>query len=274
MKNAFKSFIVFLAVLVLPGILFAYGEEDIRKAISAGEIKAYVQPIKDLNSGKIISAEALSRWIKDGATVKPGEYIPNIENTPFMTEFDLYMLKAVARFAKNGSNSAGFPHIEVNLSRNTLAVPDIAKDIIDTVFAEGADFSFIGIEVTETYNAEEMAVIAANVKALKNAGFKIYLDDYGAGYSKKSDIKKLNPDMIKLDRSFVPKTEADILPNNPCKYVDPIVKYAAKREISVLVEGIETQTQVDWALSCGINMGQGYFLGKPMPTKDFLKLLK
>ncbi len=273
MKNILKSCIVFVAVLALPYALFAYGEAEVRTAMKNGEFTAYMQPIKDLQTKEILSAEALSRWIKDGKTISPGEYIPNIENTSFMTEFDLYMIKLVASFVGKNSDISNFPPIEVNLSRNTLAEPGISEDIIDLVLSERAAPALIGIEVTETYNSEEMDIVSANVKNLKKAGFRIYLDDYGAGYSKKSDIKQINPDIIKLDRSFVPKTIEDILPSKPCKYVAPIIKTAAKKDIKILVEGIETQDQIDWALSCSIRVGQGYFLGKPMPEKDFLKLL-
>lgn len=250
-----------------------YSLEDISAGLAAEEFTAYLQPVYSVFEGKITEAEVLSRWNKGGKIISPGAYIPALEKSSHIKDFDLYMLVLACSYVKEIEQKAGFAvPLAVNFSRYTLSRPGIAEEMAAVCEAYGADASLIGIEITESFDLKSRKAVSAAAAALKSKGFVIYIDDYGAGYTKLSDLKLFAPDILKLDKSFLPASE--LLFEASSKQICKITERAHKDGLIVISEGVETQSQLALLKECGVDWVQGYLFSKPLPLKDFINKLK
>lgn len=272
-----KKFLTFLFIAFFAAPVFSksaeYTLEDISDGLVAKEFTAYLQPVYSVYEGKITEAEVLSRWNKGGKIIPPGAYIPVLEKSELIKDFDLYMLALACSYVKQIEKSSGMAvPLAVNFSRYTLSQPGIVEEMSDISEAFGVDRSLIGIEITESFDLTSRKEAAAALAALKKKGFVTYIDDYGAGYTKLSDLKLFAPDILKLDKSFLPKDErlAEVSAESICK----ITKRAHKAGMIVICEGVETENQLDLLKKCGVDWVQGYLKSKPLPLKDFINKLK
>lgn len=269
-----KIVVLLLSVfLISPLIAAEYTLKDISAALAAKELTAYLQPVYSVYEGKITEAEVLSRWNKDGKIISPGAYIPLLEKSELIKDFDLYMLELACSYVKEiEKNAAIAVPLAVNFSRYTLSRPGIEEEISGICEAFGVDTSLIGIEITESFDLTSRKEAASALSALKKKGFVTYIDDYGAGYTKFSDLKLFSPDILKLDKSFLPKDER--LAEGSLQSICQITKRAHKAGMIVICEGVETEGQLALLEKCGVDWVQGYLKSKPLPLEDFIKKLK
>lgn len=271
-----KKLISFILIALFATSVFAgvgYTLEEISDGMESQEFVAYLQPVYSVVDGKITEAEVLSRWNHEGKIVSPGAYIPEVEKSALMKDFDLYMLGLVCSYIKEIEKNTGIAvPLAVNFSRYTLSQPGIVEEITAITEAFGVEPSLIGIEITESFDLTSRKKAAAALTALKKKGFVTYIDDYGAGYTKLSDLKLFDPDILKLDKSFLPKDErlTEVSAEAMCK----ITKRAHKAGMIVICEGVETENQLDLLKKCGVDWVQGYLKSKPLPLKDFINKLK
>ena len=239
----------------------SFTQEQISQGMKKGEFIAYFQPVYSLYNGKIKEAETLSRWYKDGKIINPGDYIPIVEKGPLMKDFDLYMLSLACETVKKIKSKGITPvALGVNFSRSTLSLEGIAEEINSVVESSGIDRSLIGIEITETFDLPSRKNLIKNVRALKEMGFLVYIDDYGSGFNKLSDIYKLRPNILKLDKSLLP---ANAFFENAVKtQICKLTKTAHGLGMKVICEGVESSEQIRLLKDCGVDEGQGYFFSK------------
>ncbi len=240
-------------------------------ALENGEFKVYLQPKYKISDSSIVGAEALVRWIeKDDNVVFPDEFIPLFEENDFIVNLDTYMLENACKILKNWKD-AGFEciPISVNFSRNHLKNPFFVDEITEVTDRYGVDRKYIEVELTETAVTENEYALQSLLEDLRTRGFKVSIDDFGTGYSTLGMLKNFKVDTLKLDRSFFINNTED---NRGDIVVAGIINLAHDLGMSIVAEGVELSTQIDFLKKINCESTQCFLFAKPMPVADFEKL--
>ncbi len=239
-----------------------------KAAIENEEFKVYLQPKFSASDGILVGAEALVRWVEDdGKVIFPNDFIPLFEKNGFIVELDQYMLESVCKTIKHWMDIGLGPlAISVNCSRLNLDNPFFVSNIVEIVDKYDIPHRCIEIELTESIMIESEATIEKLFIDLHKHGFKISIDDFGAGYSSLGILNNLHVDTLKMDRTFFiggkNARRDDILINS-------IIKMSHNLGMFVVAEGIETHEQVEMLKSMNCDAIQGYVYAKPMPVSEF-----
>lgn len=247
-------------------------ERELRQALDSGEIIAFFQPVIDLDSGRIVGAEALARWRKpDGSLVSPVDFIPVAEQTNLIKDIDLSILsQACLHVRKWDEHGLGKLRISCNVSARHFQRGDLPQEVRGILEASRLPAGQLTLEVTETVYMENIDQVRATLDAIDRLGVSIALDDFGTGYSSLSYVHTLSFDILKIDRSFVKN-----LPDRSAQaLIRAMLGIAASLDITPLAEGIETQEQCLLLKSLGCGLGQGYLFSPPVPAERFAELLK
>lgn len=245
---------------------------EIDSALQGNEFKAYFQPVVDINTGEIVSAEALVRWQHhDKGMISPGVFVPALEQAGLISKIDDFMVNRVIEFNKERRlKGQRFVPCAVNLSRVDLYDLELTDNISRSLASERYISEMLKLEVTESAYVELHANALSFLNNLHEMGMSILLDDFGSGMSSLSTLETFDFDIVKIDMGFIKKIGKN-------KKVDAIVK--AIIELShaigarVVAEGVEYKEQLDILKTAGCDMIQGYYFYKPMPEEEFAKLL-
>ena len=241
-------------------------------ALAHDEIKVYYQPIYDACTHRIVSAEALVRWISEkNGVILPGKFIPALEESGHITKLDTFVQKSVQKLQKRHWEE-GLPivRIAVNLSRMDLMDENIMNLIEEDLQSAQFPKDKISYEVTESaYTILSEAGIKF-LSRLHNDGIKLLVDDFGSGFSSFSTIRDYDFDIIKLDMGFVQKLGENKKTDN---IVISLIELAHRLDMKVVAEGVETKEQADFLQQYGCDYLQGYYFSKPLPQEEFEKLL-
>ena len=241
-------------------------EQEMKYALINDEYELFYQPKVDINTGKIIAAEALIRWISPTkGMVGPDIFIPLAEEDGFILELgDWIFKKAVQQqilFKQKGIDIK----ISINLSPKQLLVDDFAQHFMQFMKETGVHFNFIDVEVTENlflqHNNKNMEVL----NTLHREGISISLDDFGTGYSSLSYLKDFPIDYLKIDKAFIDDFDHE----RGRIFIETIVKMGQTLNMKVIAEGVETQEQLEYLKSIACDQYQGYLCSRPMNVKDF-----
>ncbi len=246
------------------------------KALNNKEFQMYLQPKINTATGKVMGAEALVRWAEPpDSMIFPNDFIPLFEKNGFILELDKYMLHAICRLLQEWEslNMELLP-VSVNFSRLHLYNPHFVSEVIQIVSSYNINKNLIEIEITETAVFENDLSLRTAFRELREAGFKVSIDDFGAGYSSLGMLKDFDIDIIKLDRSFFIDT-ADIQKSVKAKRViESIITLSKSLGIATVAEGIETIEQVEFLKSIHCSAIQGYFFSRPLPIEAFNEYCK
>lgn len=274
-KNLSESRYVFFNPSMMENIREEKQIENIMEdALEKGEFLVYLQPKYGLSyeSGEVIGAEALVRWYHDGEIISPGRFIPIFEKNGFVTKLDFYMFREVCKLQKAWKNMGFTPKvISVNMSRLHFPNPDFVSTLKGYCDEYEIDTKYFEIEITESAAYENINILMSVFSEIKAAGFHVSIDDFGTGYSSLNMLKDLPVDVLKIDRSFL--TENADEEESASKIIACVVSLASSLEISTICEGIETKEQATLLSKLGCNMAQGFYFARPMPVKDFEKLV-
>lgn len=251
-----------------------YIEAHMLEALENDEFKVYYQPKVNTITGAIEGAEALVRWIRpDGEIISPGKFVPVFEQNGFISDMDFAVYRRVVADIKHWLREGydDIPTISLNVSRHHMRDETFADKICALVDAIGVPRSFIELEITESMLTENMNRLLDTMKQLKDAGFRISVDDFGSGYSSLNLITLLPFDTLKIDGGFFLRNE---LTEKNKKVITSIVELAKGLNYRTVSEGVETDEQVEFLKELGCDMIQGYYYYKPMPVKDFEQLIK
>ena len=243
-------------------------EDDMDRALAANEFKVYLQPKYSTKKEELSAAEALVRWIHpEFGFVSPAKFIPIFERNGFITKLDDYMLTEVSKLqAKWLEDGKKLVPISVNVSRAHFSQYDLAEHIRAIVDEYKVPHEFIELELTESAFFDDKQILLDTIKKLKEYGFKVSMDDFGAGYSSLNSLKELPLDIIKLDAQFFrdieDKKRADLI-------VCDTIKLAKKLGMQIVAEGIETREQVDFLAQQHCDLIQGFYFAKPLPVNEF-----
>jgi len=249
-----------------------YVETHMVQALSNGEFKVYYQPKVSISTGTIVGAEALVRWIRpDGRVISPAMFVPIFEENGFITDMDFAIYRdAVADIKRWIRGGYDVPLISLNVSRHHLKDKDFADKLSSLVDSLDVPRDRIELEITESLLADNINKLVEIMTRLKASGFRISVDDFGAGYSSLNLITLLPFDTLKIDGGFFLKNE---LTDKNKKVISSVVTLAKSLNLETVSEGVETVSQVDFLKGLGCDMIQGYYYYKPMPAADFEKLL-
>lgn len=238
-------------------------------ALRDEEFRVYYQPKVDVRTGKIIGAEALCRWFHDGSMISPGAFIPMLEETNDICKLDFYMLdhvcKDIRRWLDMGRKVV---RISVNLSRKHMINVNLLDNLLKIIDRHNVPHSCIEIELTETTTDVEFNDLKRVVRGLQNAGIYTSVDDFGVGYSSLNLIKELPWNVIKVDRSFLP-VEGDELDNVSKVMFKHVIAMTNEMGIECIVEGVETETQLNMLRENNCYYAQGFLFDRPLPKKEF-----
>lgn len=247
-------------------------EDKMENALKEKEFEVFLQPKIEIETGKIIEAEALVRWNDpQKGVISPAVFIPIFEKDGFIELMDMYILENICKLLHKWQDRKLCPiKISVNASKIYIFKPNFPEQFKDILDKYKIDPKYIEIEITESVGYSQTDELILIIQKLKSLGFSIAMDDFGSGYSSLNMLKDIPIDVIKIDQEFF-KNNTDIKRGNTV--VHGIVTIAKKLGIKTVAEGVETKEQLDFLKSIECDIGQGYYFSKPMSIKEFEKLL-
>jgi diguanylate cyclase (GGDEF)-like protein len=247
-------------------------ESSLRRALERGEFIVHYQPQAELDSGRIVGAEALLRWQHpELGLVSPSEFLPVAEETGLILAIGEWVLERVCQQARVWRSQRVPPlRVAINLSARQFYQKDFAHRVITAIARNGLDPRQLELELTEGALMQNTAGTLAILGELHGLGVRLAVDDFGTGYSSLSYLKRFPIDTVKIDRSFVADIARDA---DDAAIVSAIVAMAHGLGIRTVAEGVETCDQVEFLRKRGCDEIQGYLLGRPMPPGELVRFL-
>lgn len=227
------------------------------------EFTFFLQPRYDLNTRKIIGAEALVRWKHPKlGLVMPSVFMQTIENNGYITKLDHYIWEQVCCTIRRWIDS-GMPvvPINVNISKTDILAMDVAAFFKDTVQKYRIPPRYLEMDISENAYLQTQSTAVEAENALRQSGFRVALDGFNGDFMALNTIENFHADMLKLDLRFL----KDVTPES----LTATLNQAGKMNMSVAAEGIENMEQMSALRKSGCVEGQGYYLSKPMSIEDF-----
>ena len=240
---------------------------DYKEALEREEFFVYYQPKVDSRNGRLVGAEGLVRWRKNGELISPGIFIPPLEESGEILYLDYYVLKHVCEDIRRWSRQGVVPvKVSVNFSRKDLWDGELADNINRIIEDAGIDKKLIEIEVTETFDEEEQGALGKFINQLYEYGIMTAIDDFGAGYSSIATLREFQIKTLKIDRSFV---NTDNFSWKDEVILKDIIHMAKELGMEIITEGVEREDQLTFVNTAGGFIIQGFYYDKPMPAEDF-----
>jgi EAL domain-containing protein (putative c-di-GMP-specific phosphodiesterase class I)/GGDEF domain-containing protein len=246
--------------------------EDMRVAIDLVQFELYFQPQLSLATGKIIGAEALIRWQRNGHWVTPSEFIPLAERAGLIDQLGDWILFSACQKAQN-LVSLGWSDLvmAVNISPLQFGRKDFLSKVKKVLKDTGLAANNLEIEVTEgviIFNEQEAIETLSQLKSL---GVHLAIDDFGTGYSSLSYLRKFNIDKLKIDQSFIQDIQHQAADQS---IVRTIIELGRNLELKVIAEGVEMLEQQQILASMGCDEIQGFYFSNPLPEQKFIDFVQ
>lgn len=249
-----------------------YIETHMHHALENNEFKMFLQPKIDLKTGKIAGAEALVRWIReDGTLIFPDQFIPLFEENGFCIQLDMFMLETACRQIRLWIDRGLAPiPISVNQSKHVFFQADYLQRLNDLIQKYQISANLITLEILEGLALENARQLNTVIHQLQSIGFRISMDDFGAGYSSLNTLGNLAIDELKLDRSFLLAASKEQTSRFRI-IMKQIFQISKQLHINTIVEGVETDEHEDFIRELGSDYAQGYFYSPPISVFEFEK---
>lgn len=242
--------------------------DNMENALAEKQFVVYLQPKFSVEDRCLSGAEALVRWNHPKwGFMPPAEFIPLFERNGFITQLDQFVWDRTCEILKQW-NEKGYPNIpvSVNVSRADVYQTDLAEILAATVQKYGLPRQSLHLEITESAYTENPDQVIEMVQHLRELGFIIEMDDFGSGYSSLNMLNKMPLDILKLDMQFIRNETSKPVEQGILRFIMDLAKCMG---LSVIAEGVETQEQLERLRKVKCNYVQGYYFGKPMPSRDF-----
>ena len=244
-------------------------EQAVNSALNEERFTFFLQPKVHMMTGEIVGAEALARQIdEDGKVLTPDAFMSIMENNGSVVKLDLLILRQVCAYmAERMARGLKVVPTSVNLSRLHIGISGTAETLHAIVREYGVPPDLIEFELTETILLEEFTGAKRLMDALRGYGYRVSIDDFGAGYAGISVWQKMNFDVLKLDRSFLDKKLQErneaIVPN--------IIDIAQRLGVEIVCEGVEEEVQCQYLMKLGCTVAQGFLFSRPVPAEEFYR---
>jgi diguanylate cyclase (GGDEF)-like protein len=243
-------------------------EQDLKDAITLGQLELYFQPIVDNKTKRIRGAETLIRWNHpERGLIPPNSFIPKAEESDLICAIGLFVLEQTCLYLKTKPK---IDYVSINIGKRHFEDPLFADDVKKILDKTGVKPQQIVIELTENMFLKNTISSCEKMNSLKTTGLRFALDDFGTGYSSLSVLKDLPFDILKIDRAFTntigggASNEAIIL---------AIIAMANALGLLVIAEGLEQSKHVNFMVKHGCYGSQGFFFSRPVPKNEFDQLL-
>ena len=245
---------------------YHYVIDNLDRAIKEGWIQAYYQPIIRAANGKVCDEETLARWIDpEKGMLSPADFIPILEEYKLIYKVDLHMVDLILQRMKDQEKSGlHIVPISVNLSRTDFEVCDIVEEIRKRVDAAGINRDMLTVEITESVIGDNFEYMKEQIERFRELGFKVWMDDFGSGYSSLDLLQDLRFDLIKFDMRFMRQFDK----GDKSKIIlTELMRMAISLGIETVTEGVETEEQVEFLREVGCTKLQGFYFCKPVPVE-------
>jgi diguanylate cyclase (GGDEF)-like protein len=243
--------------------------QELRGAIGRDELRLVYQPVYDITDRTIVGAEALLRWNHPRlGQVSPGEFIPAATESGLTQDLAVWTVNRAAEQLAAWQTGGIKAWISVNVSVKELHTHLFATEVNTALIAAGVPAKRLVLEVTEHDFSHQMNTLIAQLGALRGAGVRIALDDFGSGYSSLGQLERLPVDIIKIDRDLIAKDDGGVGP-----LAAVTVALGRILGMEVIAEGVETDLQLNAMIAAQAPLVQGYLLAKPMDPDDLTRWL-
>jgi len=247
----------------------------LRKAVDMGELVLHYQPIVSLETGQIVSFEALVRWQHPvRGLIPPFEFIPIAEETGLIIPIGRFVFAEACRQMAVWNKRHSYDNaigMSVNVSGKQLIEPHFIQEVTKALRETKCNPKGLKVEVTESLLMEDVESINEILLQLKEMNIQLYIDDFGVGYSSLSYLHKFPFDALKIDYSFTSEICEDA---SKLKIVETILSLADQLNLDVITEGIETDEQLALLKELKCKYGQGYYFSRPVPAEEAERLIE
>lgn len=239
--------------------------EDVAGGLRNGEFRLHYQPKIHMPTGTLIGFEALIRWQNpQRGLLSPAKFIPLLEQHPVAVDLQDWVIGEAMNQLLRWDREGLYTTISINVDSTNLHDPSFPAKLRAALHSRGTvDAERMELEVLETSAMDDMRFVSEQLKQLRDAGFKISLDDFGTGFSSLTFLKSLPAQLIKIDQSFV-RALLDTADN--AMIIQSIMALSRSFHRDVLAEGVESPLHGRLLLELGCQLGQGYAIARPMPA--------
>ena len=238
------------------------------EALGNGMIRAWFQPVFRSLTQQIMGAEALARWFDpDGNMLSPADFIPRLEQGGLIFELDMEILRqACALYDELRARGTPLSRVSVNLSRLDFAREDLFEQVCSVLHAYSVPREAVSLEITESVMLEDTDAFEKVFNRFSDAGFSVWLDDFGSGYSSLNVLQNYPFDVIKFDMLFLRKMSA-----KGKNMLASLISMAKTLGIHTLTEGVETNEQREFLLDIGCEAQQGFYYARPLSREALIE---
>lgn len=245
--------------------------EQLRRAVTTGELVLHYQPKLDLRTARVVGAEALVRWEHpERGVLYPDVFVPLAEQTGLMRPLTLAVLRMALRQCRVWQEEGVQLKVAVNLSASTLLDARLHEEVTGLLASFEVPASSLELEITENILMADPVRAQDVVSQLRDLGVAVSVDDYGTGYSSLAYLRQLNLDELKLDRVFVTQMAED---PGAAAIVRSTVELAHSLGLRIVAEGVENEATLSLLCELGCDLAQGYHLSPPRPADELTQWL-
>ena len=247
--------------------------KGLRTGFEESQLFVVYQPQVQLETGRIIGAEALLRWrTVDGRFVPPDQFIPLAEQSGLIIPIGEFVMRTACN-QLNKLRSLGYDdfRMAVNVSMAQFRHPGFIDMLARSLQDCGVHGQNIELEITESMAMEDADLVLRVLADIKQLGFSVAIDDFGTGFSSLSQLRQLQVDRLKIDRAFVQEAQSSTAGSTIAQMV---VNLGRGLGLTVIAEGIETEAQRQYLIGLGCHEGQGWLFAKPMPAEELEAWMK
>ena len=249
--------------------------QELRHALHAGELSMYYQPIVDLHSTMVVGFEALMRWRHpQRGFIPPDVFIPLAERSDLIVELGSFALREAVAAAMSWQCVQTLdegPYVTVNLSAHQFHHRELVTLIENVLLSSGLSPTRLILEITEGVALFDVDETLGVIERLRFIGVDIALDDFGTGFSSLSYLTRLQPRIIKIDKTFVSPPHEGLKSD---ALIEAIISLGMKLDMTMLAEGIETPAQLESLRNLTCELGQGYLFSPAIPASEALDMVK
>ena len=247
-------------------------EEELRRAIPAGEIEPWFQPIIDSMTGRMVGVEVLARWRHpEQGLLSPAAFVPMAEELGLIRAIDEAIFEAACARTAPWVADGLIEVVSCNVSPRDLLDPAFSRKLIGRLAETALPATALTVEITETFLLQDMALARRHIERLASRGVNVALDDFGTGYSNLRALMHLPIQTVKLDRSLIDDVGRDA---RVSKLVASMLHAARSLGVRIIAEGVENEAQALFLRSAGCDRMQGYFFARPMPADEMEAMLR
>ncbi|HVF35538.1 MAG TPA: EAL domain-containing protein [Candidatus Saccharimonadia bacterium] len=269
-KNCYRFFTDYMTKVAEDRLVL---EHDLRAAMSEGQLELHYQPIVSIDTERVVGAEALLRWRHPTRGMVPSSlFVAIAEDFGLIDELGMFAMRLACRDAVHWPAIDGQqPFVSVNVSVKQLRNPKLVAQIDDVLRTSKLASTSLHVELTESALLDDTPQALGTLADLRKLGVKLWLDDFGTGFSGLSHLRRVAVDGVKIDRSF---TQDLLTDRDDLALTSAIIAMAGSLGIAAIAEGVESASQLEILRNLKCDLAQGYWLGYPMSQADLLTTLR